>query len=137
MRDEVSGLPNRLMPRLDPDNRFFWTSGRDGVLRFLRCKSCAHYIHPPTPMCPKCESFDTAPEAISGQGTVISFTINRNRWRVGFEPPYCVALVEFDEQPGLRLAANVVGHDLDDVHVGMRVTVGFEQYDTIFIPVFS
>ena len=34
----ANGPAIRLLPRLDPDNEFFWTAGRDGVLRFLRCR---------------------------------------------------------------------------------------------------
>ena len=33
----ASGPSFRLLPRLDEDNEFFWTSGADGRLRFLQC----------------------------------------------------------------------------------------------------
>lgn len=42
----------RLLPRLDDTNRFFWTSGADGRLRFLRCAACRRYLHPPSPAVP-------------------------------------------------------------------------------------
>ena len=29
--------PFRVMPALTPDVEFFWRSGEDGTLRFLRC----------------------------------------------------------------------------------------------------
>ena len=83
-----------------------------------------------------CESFDVRPEAVTGNGTVISYTINRYRWRVGFEPPYCVALIELDEQPFLRLIANIVDKPLVDIVIGMRVSVRFQKYGDIFVPVF-
>jgi hypothetical protein len=51
----------RLLPRLSPENEFFWTSGADGVLRFLRCRACRTYVHPPSPRCPDCLSKDLAP----------------------------------------------------------------------------
>ena len=47
--------PNfRVLPALDFDNEFFWTSGRDGVLRFLRCAECEVLVHPPVPYCAQC-----------------------------------------------------------------------------------
>ena len=130
-------IPDRILPKLDPDNIGFWTSGHDSVLRINRCQQCRHYIHPPTTMCPVCESFDVRLEGVSGSGTVVSYTINRYRWRVGFDPPYCVALVELDEQPFLRLVANIVDMSIEDISVGMRVAVGFQQYGEIFVPVFA
>jgi len=35
--------------------------------------------------------------------------------------PYVVALVELDEQPGLRLASRLAGIDAHGVEIGMRV----------------
>ena len=46
------------LPLLDDENRFFWTSGADGRLRFLRCQACGYYLHPPLPRCPTCGSGD-------------------------------------------------------------------------------
>jgi uncharacterized OB-fold protein len=40
--------------------------------------------------------------------------------------PYAVALVDLDEQPGLRLPGRVVGVEPDDVHIGMRVKARIE-----------
>ena len=45
----ANGPMLRLLPRLDDDVTFFWTSGEDGVLRFLRCNACGFYIHPARP----------------------------------------------------------------------------------------
>ncbi len=51
--DAVARGPSvRVLPRLDDANRFFWTSGEDGHLRFLRCAACRHYVHPPSPRLP-------------------------------------------------------------------------------------
>jgi uncharacterized OB-fold protein len=45
----------------------------------------------------------------------------------GFEPPYAVAQIELDEQPGLRMIANVVDCDPNDVRIGLPVTVTFDD----------
>src|SRR5450756_115286 len=56
----ANGPSIRLLPRLDDDNRFFWTGGKDGVLRFLKCGSCHQLVHPPVPVCPACLGKDLA-----------------------------------------------------------------------------
>jgi uncharacterized OB-fold protein len=45
----------------------------------------------------------------------------------GFEPPYAVAQVALDEQPDLRMIANVLECDPSDVRIGMPVEVIFED----------
>jgi uncharacterized OB-fold protein len=132
----VTAVPFRVQPALDDDNRFFWTSGADGRLRFLRCGSCGYWIHPPLPRCPTCGSRDVAPEAVSGKATVWSFTINHHSWDGGTEP-YAIGLVELPEQEGLRLTTDVVGCEPEEVHIGMAVRVTFEQHDDVFFPLFE
>jgi uncharacterized OB-fold protein len=128
--------PFRVLPRLDDENRFFWTSGEDGKLRFLRCNDCGYYIHPPLPQCPRCASRDIAPSVVSGRGVVHSFTINHQPWD-GSTEPWPIVLVELDEQEGLRLTSNMVNCSIDDVRIGIPVHVVFEQHDDVFVPVFE
>jgi uncharacterized OB-fold protein len=128
--------PFRVMPRLDPDNEFFWTSGQDGRLRFLRCQSCGYFIHPPVPICPECLGRDVAPEAVSGDATLWSYTVNHQPWAPGAEEPYVIGLVEIAEQEGLRLTTNIVAAP-EDVTIGMPVRVCFEDHDPVYIPLFE
>ena len=126
----------RVLPALDDDNRFFWTSGADGKLRFLRCSDCGFYLHPPLPQCPRCASHDVAPAVVSGNATVHSFTINHQPWD-GSPDPWAIILVEFPEQEGMRLTSNIVNCPIDEVRIGMPVTVWFEQHDEIYFPLFE
>jgi uncharacterized OB-fold protein len=128
--------PFRVQPALDDENRFFWTSGADGRLRFLRCQGCGYFLHPPSPRCPRCGSRELAPEAVSGEGEVFSYTVNHQPWD-GTTEPWVIALVSFPEQDDLRLTTNVVGCPPDDVRIGMPVRVTFEQHDQVFFPVFE
>jgi uncharacterized protein len=125
----------RVLPALDFANEFFWTSGKDGVLRFLHCAECDEYIHPPVPYCPKCDSDRPAPAAVSGRATVHSFTVNHQAWD-GTTDPYVIALVAIDEQPDVRLTTNIVGCAIDDVEIGMPVEVVFVDHDPIYLPLF-
>jgi uncharacterized protein len=128
--------PFRLLPRVDDTNEFFWTSGADSRLRFLRCQTCGYYIHPPSPICPIDLSRDLAPEAVSGRGTVHTYTVNQQPWIPGYDPPYVIAIVELEEQDGLRLMTNVVGCGPDEVRVGMPVEVTFEHNNDVWLPLF-
>ncbi len=125
----------RVLPTLDEPSAFFWTSGADGKLRFLRCTACSYLIHPPAPICPQCQGRDAAPAEVSGRATVHSFTVNHQSWD-GTTEPYVIGLVTIDEQPDVRLTTNIVGIAPAAVEIGMRVEVGFEDHDPVFLPLF-
>jgi uncharacterized OB-fold protein len=127
----------RILPRIDDENRFFWTSGEEGELRFLRCDECGRYVHPPAPICPECLSKQLTVTPVSGRATVATFTVNEQPWIPGFDPPYVVAIVEIEEQSSVRLMTNIVGCAPDEVRIGMPVQVTFEQYDEVWLPVFE
>ena len=124
------------IPQITDENGAFWTGGRDGELLIIRCTSCGYWIHPPTPRCPQCLSDAVEPQAVSGRGTIYSYTINRQAWVPGLEVPFVIAMVELDEQPGLRLMTNIVGCPTEEVEIGMPVEVAFVERGEAFIPVF-
>jgi uncharacterized OB-fold protein len=126
----------RVLPRLDDTNRFFWTSGQDGRLRFLRCGACRRYVHPPVPRCPYCLESALAPEPVSGSGVVHSFTVNHQQWIPGSEL-YVIGLVTIAEQDDVRLTTNLVDIPPDDVRIGMAVDVTFEQAEDVWLPLFG
>ena len=127
----------RPLPLLTPDNEFFWTSGADGLLRFRRCAVCRSYQHPMGPICRTCGSADLAPEAVSGHGVVVGFTINEHSWSPDFTPPYVIAIVAIDEDARVRLTTNLVDIPHDEVFVGQRVSVVFEHVEDVWIPNFT
>jgi uncharacterized OB-fold protein len=124
------------VPAITPDTEAFWTSGREGRLLITRCDDCLFWIHPPGPRCPSCLSDRITPSPVSGRGRVYSFTINRRAWEPDLPVPYVIAVVELEEQPGLRLLTNVVGLPVDDVTIDLPVHVAFEQRGDAFLPVF-
>jgi len=133
-----SEKPFRLLPRVTAANEHFWRGGREGELRFLRCGPCGEWVHPPSPRCPACLSKDLSPAAVSGLGTIHTFTLNHQPWVPAPDHPYAIAIVALDEQPGLRLMTNVVGCPAERVHVGMRVRVVFEKHgDDVWFPLFE
>lgn len=125
----------RVLPSLEEESAFFWTSGQDGKLRLLQCASCTYLIHPPAPVCPRCYGRETTPTVVSGRGVVHSFTVNHQPWD-GVGDRYVIALVALDEQPDVRLTTNLVGIEPDDVRIGQAVEVVFEDHDPVFVPLF-
>ena len=132
----MSDQPFRLLPRITPANAHFWQGGAEGELRILRCR-CGCYVHPPTSHCPECLGKALSPEPVSGRGTVETFTLNHQPWVPAPDHPYAIAIVELDEQPGLRLMTNIVGCPAESVAIGMRVRVVFEDRDEVFVPLFE
>jgi len=130
------GEPFRVLPRITPLTEAFWTGGAHGELRILRCNDCAHWLHPPAPICPACLSRDVAPQVVSGRGQVHTFTLNVQPWNPTYDHPYAIAVVELDEQPGLRLTTNIVDSDPRDVRIGMRVEVSFVEDGGVNLPMF-
>jgi uncharacterized OB-fold protein len=103
-----------------------------------RCASCQRWQHPPNPVCSHCLSRDVAFHPVSGDGTVYSFTVNHQPWLPHLTEPFAVIVVELDEQPGLRFVSRLVNTPVDDVTVGMRVSVVFEPLgDDLYAPLFT
>ena len=72
-----------------------------------------------------------APEKVSGRATVAAFSVDRQPWIPGFEPPYIVAIVEIAEEPGVRLITNVVDVEPEDMRIGLEVEVFFEDWTAL------
>jgi uncharacterized OB-fold protein len=127
----------RPLPRLNADNRAFWTGGAEGQLRIMRCQDCGTFIHPPQPLCRKCLSENVAAETVAGTGTIYSYSVNHQKWHPDLDVPYVIARVELDGVPGVYLTTNIVGCPVDTVDIGDRVKVTFEQQEDVYIPLFE
>jgi hypothetical protein len=127
----------RPVPRLDPDNRAFWTGGASGKLMLNRCQDCGAHIHPPKPVCRVCLSDKVEAEAVAGTGVVDTYTINHQAWYPGLEVPFVIARVAIDGAPGVYLTTNIVGCPVDEVDFGDKVRVTFEQQGDIYYPLFE
>jgi uncharacterized OB-fold protein len=135
----MSERPFRILPDVTDRNRHFWQGGRDGELRFQRCKECGYYLHPPNVLCPKCLSKDIEVVAVSGRAEVVAVTVNHQQWMPGPEVPFVVAIVGLPEQEGLRLTTNIVNCPPESVTIGMPVKVTFEAHpdEEVWIPLFE
>ena len=125
----------RITPSLDELNRPFWTGGAAGELRITRCQSCRRWVFPLSGTCSECGG-STSYEVTSGKGTVFTHTTNAHAYSPDVPVPYDISIVELAEQEGLRFTTNVVDCSPEDVHIGRRVQVKFEQHGEVFVPVF-
>lgn len=132
----TTGTPPRIPPPIDDDNREFWTAGRNGRLMMSFCAACDRFFHPPARRCPTCAGA-AAPREVSGRGTVYTFTVDHHPFHPDVPPPYNIAIVELDEQPGLKFTTNIVHCDLDQLEIGMPVQVVFERAGDAWVPVFE
>jgi len=124
-----------MTPALDDINREFWTAGARDELRITRCTACRRWVFPVSPTCDECGGA-TAYETTAGRGTVFTYTTNAHPYNPEVPLPYDIAIVELDEQAGLRFITNVVDCPVDTVRIGLRVEVVFEEHGEVFVPLF-
>lgn len=67
---------------------------------------------------------------MSGNGTVFTYTVNVQPYNPEIPTPYVIAIVELAEQPGLRIATNIVDCEPDSVFCGMAVQARFDHPQT-------
>ena len=127
----------RSRPRLDRDNRAFWTGGAEGRLNIMHCGDCGTFIHPPREICHNCLSENVAPKAVAGTAVVDTYTVNYQAWAKDMEVPFVIARVKLDDAPGVTLTTNIVGCPVDEVDIGDPVRVLFEEQDGIWYPLFE
>lgn len=116
-------------PKIDETNAPFWDNCRNHRLTFQQCADCGHHVHPPLPVCPRCQSLDRQwPEAPS-EATVFSFTWIHTAAHdsVADSLPYNAALVEFPDLPGVRLVTNVINVKPGELGFGDRLSLIWED----------
>ena len=119
--------PSKPVPFPDLETERFWAAARNHRLTLPKCQECGFIVFPPKSRCPRCLSTNVEWTDMSGRGTVYTFSIMRDTFMRGYDPPYVVAEVELEEQPGLRLTSNILDCEIGDVHIGMAVEATFED----------
>jgi uncharacterized protein len=117
----------RPLPRGEDYNGEFYQFCQRHELRFQRCSACHTWRHMPRESCRNCGSFQWTWERSGGTGKIFSWTIVHRALHPGFadDLPYAVVLVELDE--GVRLVSHVADLPLEDLRIGLPVTVVFDD----------
>ena len=98
----------------------FFEKAAGGELAAVRCGRCGAVAIPPREFCPECSARTWQPAALSGEGTIASYTVIRvaPRGRAG-EVPYAIAAVHMKEGPSLL--GRVVDIPLERLKIGLPV----------------
>jgi uncharacterized OB-fold protein len=101
-----------------------------GRIELPHCTDCKRFHWYPMPHCPHCQSRAIEWKAVAGDARLYSWTVVRHAFHPSLrdELPYVVALVTFDDAPGIRLVTNLAQElALDDIHCGMALHPVFDN----------
>jgi hypothetical protein len=115
------------VPAPDDLTRFYWDAVEEHRLELLRCRRCGHFVHYPRPVCNRCLSTDLAPAEVSGRGTLYSYCEVDQASHPYFidKLPYCIGVLDLEEEPGVRLPMGIVDCGYDDLRCGIAMEVVF------------
>ena len=121
-------MPRVIPPVPDADDRSFWDGVSRDRLLLQRCADCHAVQHPPSPMCPTCQSVHREWFDVSGRGSVYSW-IQSHHPSAPDEAPRIVALIDLDEGP--RIVSNLQDIELAAIEPGLPVEVFFAEIDPL------
>ncbi|GAA2091617.1 Zn-ribbon domain-containing OB-fold protein [Actinomadura alba] len=115
----------RPLPSPTPLTAPYWDACRRGELLIQHCAGCGRFVHFPEPACPFCGGADLPYDQVSGRGRIHTYSVVHRAFLPGFDTPYVLAWIDLDE--GARAFGDVVGCPPEDVRIGSRVRVCFED----------
>lgn len=100
-----------------------------GDIQLPYCIDCSRFHWYPMPRCPHCQSCEIHWKTVSGNAKLFSWTVVRHAFHPSLkgELPYVVALVTFDDAPGVRLVTNLVGVAPEDIQMGISLRPVFDN----------
>lgn len=96
-----------------------------GRLVGSRCPGCGAHYFPQRRTCARCFGEDLERVALSGTGTVYTYTVVHQS-TPEFPVPYVLAYVDLAE--GVRVPAQLSGCEPEDVRIGMTATLVVEPF---------
>ena len=125
------------IPSVTPELTPFFDAAKRRELVVQRCCGCGAMRFPAREICSQCLSRQVEWVPVSGRGEIFSYNVMHQVYHPGFatEVPYAVVVVKLDE--GAKMISNLVGVAPQDIRVGMRVEVVFEDVsDEVTLPKF-
>lgn len=113
----------------------FWDACDLEQLCHQRCRNCGRSAFPPAYACRFCRRADLEWERSAGAGSIYSWSVVWRPQTPAFPTPYAPAIVELDER--YLMLSCVVGCDVAEVRVGLRVRAVFHRIGARAIPYFS
>lgn len=129
---QTTDIP-RPLPRPSVDTAPYFKAAAEGRLDVPQCADCGVFFWTPQQMCPECLSDNVKWTTLSGAGTVFTYIVVGRPVHPWFatQVPYVLALVEFEDAPGIRILADVLG-DSEKVTFGGKVQATFEKISDDF-----
>ena len=118
---------DKLVPEPTADTKPFWDGLMAGKFRLQRCADCATVRFYPRPVCDRCYSMAAEWIDASGTGTVHSWTVTHHAFHPGFKADLPLLLLTVDLAEGVRMQARGRDIAVDDLCIGLKVTVGFDR----------
>ncbi|MFT4796715.1 MAG: putative OB-fold protein [Candidatus Azotimanducaceae bacterium] len=135
---EVKKVATRPLPIAEEfDTKEFWAGTKDKEFRYQQCADCDTVIFYPRRHCTGCTSGNLEWKVASGNATVYSYSVVRQSYHPFFRNlvPYVVAWIDLDEGP--RILSNVMNVAAEDVEIGMKLKLEWEEHESLNIPLFS
>ncbi len=131
-------MAERPLPVPDLDSAPYWEAAREHRFRLPRCNDCGTIAFPPRATCSKCLAGNMSWTDLTGRGTVYTYCVMHDTLIRGMEPPFVIAQVELEDQPGLRITSNILDCPIENVRIGMPVEVTFEEVnEQVTLPQFK
>lgn len=125
-------------PVIQPWTEEFWKATRKGKLLIQHCNDCNSNIFFPKKVCPECWSENMGWIESSGKANVYTYTVMLDMVEPKFmgDLPYVIAMVDLDE--GIRMTTRIVNCMPENVAIGMKVEVAFQEVSPEFsLPMFQ
>lgn len=117
---------SKLVPPETEISRPYWEGCQQGELRLQHCQSCDRFQFYPRRICSHCSGSQLQWKAVSGRGTLASFTIVQRGISRAYEAPYYVVLVDLEEN--VRMMSSLVGCEPGEAAIGAALEVVFEDW---------
>jgi uncharacterized OB-fold protein len=119
-------------PAADGLDAAFWEGTKQHKLLVQQCKTCSTFQFGPEWICHQCRSGALDWVECSGRGKVYAF---ERVWHpvhraLQDRVPYLIALVELPDAGNVRMVGNLLGDPHQDVKIGDRVEVVWEEKET-------
>jgi uncharacterized OB-fold protein len=116
---------------IDHDNKYYYEGLLNHQLILNRCNDCGTWhAEPLRGICASCQSLNISHQEVSGRGTVYMMTLLHQGPAVegvSYDPPLPLAVIELEEQRGLRVPGMLVGSITDFSSIGRRARLLWPQ----------
>jgi uncharacterized OB-fold protein len=127
----------RPLPTVTPDSEEFWKSTHDRAMKLQKCDRCGRFWYYPGPVCHYCASTEFTWTAVSGDGTIYSYSVLERAKGNPFEGDVPIAIVLVRLAEGPVMMSNLVGYDDAQLAIDLPVRIDYEDVDdSITLPVF-